>query len=126
MLEQRKKDLIVLLTRMKGLYTAHLLNRRIQVVTTQVKDFEANLVELYTSVFKMLSAFSWQHKDIQALEAFGDYLDVQWLEMCRFYEPSLDKFAGTRLSRTASMIPLHWEVEISGNVSANIPLGMAK
>lgn len=50
-------------------------------------------------------AFDWPYEDKQALRAFEEYLDIQWLEMCRLYDPmrSGTQF-GTRLSRCCSII----------------------
>ena len=49
-------------------------------------------------------AFNWPFQDGQSLEAFEEYLDVQWLEMCRLYQPAKNKWTGTRLSRVGSII----------------------
>lgn len=49
-------------------------------------------------------AFNWPYLDTHTLEAFEEYLDVQWLEMCKLYQPTKDKFTGTKLSRVGSII----------------------
>jgi hypothetical protein len=48
-------------------------------------------------------AFDFRY-DRHALEAFEEYLDIQWLEMCRLFHPVRDRREGTRLSRCSSII----------------------
>lgn len=49
-------------------------------------------------------AFNWPHQDRQALEAFEEYLDVQWLQMYRLYLSAKSKPGRERLSRVGLMI----------------------
>lgn len=48
-------------------------------------------------------AFDFRY-DRHALETFEEYLDIQWLEMCRLFHPIRGRQEGTELSRCSSII----------------------
>jgi hypothetical protein len=48
-------------------------------------------------------AFDFRY-DRHSLEAFEEYLDIQWLEMCRLFHPIRGRQEGTELSRCSSII----------------------
>ena len=58
----------------------------------------------YRTLDGCAEAFEYNPYDEHALEAFEEYLDVQWLEMCRLFDPLRDKLEGSRLSCCSSIV----------------------